>query len=131
MEDRIEPLDMADLKHAAVCRRELGELSRMGGRIRDGLFDEEVFAPREEDFSDFVMRVGRRADGGGIDKRGKFLQRSRGPGAVFGRHRPGGFAVGIVDGGECRIVEFAVNPRMVDPHVPNPHHAGFDRFHSP
>ena len=131
VKDRVEAFDMADLEDAAFRGGELRELTRVGGRVGDRLFDEEVLALREEGFADLVMGGCRGADRGGIDQRGEFLERGRGFGVVFRSHGMGGLAVGVEDRSKRRPVDLAVNPRVVDAHMADSDHACFDVCHSP
>ena len=115
-ENGIEPLDVADLQDAIVLLRDLDQLGGLRGILGHRLFDEDVFALREQRFGDFKMR-----DGGGDD-----VQRVAGGGGfgdgiedariVLRGDFAGRVGVGVVNAGEFDLSgggEFGVDANVI------------------
>jgi hypothetical protein len=82
VERRIEALDMADLQHKIFGVGKIDERLRLLGVVGDWLFNQDMLAEAEKEGADFMVCVGGRRDGGGIDLLGEFLRRAEGLYAV-------------------------------------------------
>ena len=87
VEGGVEALDVADLEHEFLGLGERDERLGLLGVVGDRFLDEDVFAEREEERADLVMRDGGRGDGGGVDLLGELAGGGEGLHAV-GAARP-------------------------------------------
>ncbi len=78
-QDRIETLDVADLKNEPATGREFRQFAGVRRVFRDRLFDQEMFVLRQQFARDFEMRVGRSGDRSGVDLLGKLFAGKRRP----------------------------------------------------
>ncbi len=111
-ENRIEALDVADLQHAILLLRQLAQFGGLRGIVGHRLFDQHVFALREQGLGDFKMRGGGRDDVQRVAGGGGFGDGSEHAQLVFLRDFAGGFGVRVENAGEFHLsggVEFGIN----------------------
>ena len=70
VEDRVEPLDVADLQHAVVLPGQAHEVGGLPGVVGHRFLDEQVFALLEQRLGQVVMRDRGRDDTQGVRSRG-------------------------------------------------------------
>ena len=118
----IEALDVADLQDELLGVGEIDQRLGLLGVVGDRLFDQDVLAQAEKERADFVMRAGRRGDGGGIDLLGQRLRGGEGLHAVALRDLLGHMAVEIVKADELDAGQLRINARMFAPDMSDPDH---------
>ena len=103
IENRIEPLDMADLQDAILLLREFAQFGGLLGAVGHRFFDQDVFALLQQQFGEFKMR-GRGRDNiqrvGGGSGLGDGVENAR---IMFGGDFAGGFGRRIVNAGEFNL----------------------------
>ena len=125
VENRVEPLDVADLQHAVVALGQAHQLGRPVGVVRHRLFDKKMFALLEQRLGQGVVRDRRRDDAQRIGRPGGGLDRVQSHGAVFRGDRLGQGVVGVVHADQLDgtlPVHFTVNPRMLPAKRANAQH---------
>ena len=116
-EDRIEPLDVADLEHKLALARERRQCARVLRAFGDRLFHQHMLSALEQKAHDLKVRGRRRGHGRGIDQARKFLQRGRRLAAVLPRHLLRDAETTVVDRREIDARELRENSRVIPPDV--------------
>src|SRR2546421_1953898 len=88
-----------------------------------------MFAALQKREPNFVMRIRRRCNRSSIDEFGEFIERFRSYSAAFSGNRVGAGKIDIVDGGEIRVPNFRVKPRVIAPNVTDADYANAKFFH--
>ena len=115
LENRIKPLDVADLQDAILLLRELDEFRRLPGVVGHRFLDEDVFALLKQRFGEFEVRGCRRGDVESIAGGGNFCQGVKDANVVSGGDFLGGFGGHVVNAGEINLAgcgQAGINPRV-------------------
>jgi len=132
-ENRIEPLDVADLQDEIFLLREFAQFGGLLGTVGHRLLDEDMFALCEQLFGDVKMRrrgrddVQRVARVGGLGDGGEDAQ------LMFLGDFFGGVPVRIVNAGEFNVtggVEFGINAGVMLTEGTSAEHGDFDFCHA-
>ena len=128
IKDRIEALHMTNLQHAIVFLRQLHQLSRLIGLVRDRFLHQHMTAGLEKFTGQFMMRHRRchNTHAIGLFQRG-FHGFQRANAILFG-NLPGPFEIGIVQPHELHIahlLHLGINPGMMLAQAPDAQHGHF------
>src|SRR6266705_5463598 len=85
----------------------------MNGVVGNWLLNQQMFAARQQGTRNFVVRIGRRRNRGGIDHLNKFVERLRRRNAIFFRNGVRFRKIDIVNRGKLRRGSFSVEPGMI------------------
>ena len=118
IENRVEPLDVADLEDAVVSPGQLDQLRGLGRVAGHGFFDQNMFAAVQEFAGDIEVGGGGRDDVERIAGCGGFGNRPEHPGVMFCGDLAGSLKVRIEDTGQDDSSgggQFGVDADMVLP----------------
>ena len=128
-QDRIESLDVANLKDQLIPRGQFRQLGRVRGIFRDRFLDQQMSATLQKRKRNCMVEVRWRRNRSGVHQLGKFIERFRGSRAVFFANRIPPRKIDIVDRGEIRRRNFAIEPRVIASDMADAHDANANFFH--
>ena len=128
-ENRVEPLDVADLKDAAVLLRELDQFCRLVCVVGHRFFDEHMLALLEQGFGEVEMRRRGRHNVQRVARVDGLGHGAESAHAVFCGDLPRRFSDHVVNAGKLdqrRIRQFRINARVFLAERTDTEHRDFD-----